>query len=169
LTIGEGKVRQNGPIAGNRETEGPIEAGGKERPRESEIPSQSIRGVEDEQEDQSIVSEESGEEDSDIPFEVNIKKRDACRLIRALRKIAYEIRGPREGKAKKPEKKVYRAFVAIEDQVGIHHLRHRVGKREELHMTLAHPHQFRNALILVYRLKNVRGSLLPKNQDGSMA
>jgi tRNA U54 and U55 pseudouridine synthase Pus10 len=86
---------------------------------------------------------------------VDIKNRDACRLIRALRKIAYEMRGPREGKAKKPEKRVYRAFITLEDQVGVHHLRHRVGKKEELQTTLQHPHQFRNTLIRVYRLKNL--------------
>jgi hypothetical protein len=33
-------VGQNGPIAGNRETEGPMEAADKERPRESEVSSQ---------------------------------------------------------------------------------------------------------------------------------
>jgi hypothetical protein len=77
-------------------------------------------------------SDESEDDSSDHLPGVDIKKRDACRLIRALRKVAYELRGPREGKAKKPEKKVYRAFITLEDQVGIHHLRHRVGKREEL-------------------------------------
>jgi hypothetical protein len=155
-TTGEVKSGQNGPISGNRETGGPIEAGDKERPRESEIPSQSIKGVEDQQDSQSIVSEENGEEDSDIPAEVNIKKRDACRLIRALRMVPYELRGPREGKAKKPDKKVYRACITTEDQVGVHHLQHRVGKKEELQTTLQHPHQFRNTLTRVYRLKNLR-------------
>jgi hypothetical protein len=57
----------------------------------------------------------------------------------------------------------------LEDQVGVHHVRHRVGRREELYTTLAHPHQFRKTPIGVYRLKNMRWSLLRKEQDGRMA
>jgi tRNA U54 and U55 pseudouridine synthase Pus10 len=116
--------------------------------------------MDEDQESQNCGSVESGERESDIPANVNIKRRDACRLIRALRKVAYELRRPREGKAKRPEKKAYRAFIAIEDQVGVHHLQHRVGKKEELQTTLQHPHQFRNTLIRVYRLKNLRWSPL---------
>jgi hypothetical protein len=43
-------------------------------------------------------------------------------MIRAARKLACELRGPRKEKAKKPEEKSYRAFITLEDQVGIHHL-----------------------------------------------
>jgi hypothetical protein len=107
-------------------------------------------------------------DDSDFPTMADIKKRDACRLIRALKKVACALRGPREAKAKKPEKKVYRAFITLEDQVVIHHLSHRVGKQEEFQTTLQHPHQFRKTLIRVYRLKNLRWSLLRKQQDGSL-
>jgi hypothetical protein len=85
--------------------------------------------------------------------------RDACRLIMALRKVAYELRGPRQEKAKRPEKKVYKAFVRLEDQVGIQHLQHlqhRIGQREEFHTTLTHPQQFRKTLIRVFGLKNLR-------------
>jgi hypothetical protein len=114
-------------------------------------------------------SDESEDDSSDPPPRVDIKKRDACRLIRALRKVAYELRGPREGKAKKSERKVCRAFITVEDQVGIHHLRHLVGRRRELQTTLQYPHQFRKTLIRVYRLKNLRWSLLRKDQDGRTA
>jgi tRNA U54 and U55 pseudouridine synthase Pus10 len=100
---------------------------------------------------------------------VDVKVRDACRIIRALRKISYEIRGPWKGKPKKEEKKVYKAFITLEDQVAVHHLRHRVGRREELQTTLSHPHQFRKTLIRVYRLKNLRWSLLHVDREGNRA
>jgi hypothetical protein len=87
-------------------------------------------------------------------------------MIRATRKLAYEIRGPRKEKAKKPEKKVYRALITLEDQVGIHHLQHRVGKGEEFQTTLQHPHQFRKSLIRIFRLKNLRWELLRKDREG---
>jgi hypothetical protein len=77
-------------------------------------------------------------------------------MIRASRKLAYEIRGPRKEKAKKPEEKIYRAFITLEDQVGIHHLQHRVGKREEFQTTVQRPHQFRKSLIRIFRLKSLR-------------
>jgi hypothetical protein len=163
-----GKLGQNDPITGNREVGGPIEVGGKERPRESEIPSQPAKVTKDQEVSQSRKSASEEDDGFDLPPDVDIKKRDPCRLIRALRKVAYELRGPREGKAKKPEKKVYRAFITLEDQVGIHHLSHRVGKKKEFQSTLQHPHQFRNTLIRVYQLKNLRWSLLRKVQDGSL-
>jgi hypothetical protein len=90
-------------------------------------------------------------------------------MIRAARKIAYEIRGPRREKAKKPEEKVYRAFITLEDQVGIRHLQHRVGKREEFQTTLQHPHQFRKSLIRIFRLKNLWWDLLRKDWGGRIA
>jgi hypothetical protein len=103
----------------------------------------------DREEDQSSNSEASEDDSSEILPGTDVRMRDACRLIRALRKISYEIRGPRKGKAEKEEKKVYKAFITLEDQVGVHHLRHRVGRREELQTTLSHPHQFRKTLIRV--------------------
>jgi hypothetical protein len=105
-------------------------------------------------------------ESPEIPEEVNIKRRDACRLIRALRKVSYELRGSRPEK-RKPEKRVYQGFITLEDQVGIHHLQHRIGKREELQTTLQHPHQFRKTLVRVYRLKNLRWTLF-RVQDGNL-
>jgi hypothetical protein len=116
--------------------------------------------------DQSSNSEASDDDSSELLPGVDVKVRDACRLIRALRKISYEIRGPWKGKPKKEEKKVYKAFVTLEDQVGVHHLRHRVGRREELQTTLSHPHQFRKTSIRVYRLKNLRWSLLHVDRVG---
>jgi hypothetical protein len=55
--------------------------------------------------------------------------RDACRLIWALRKVAYELKGTaKPEKAKKPEKKVYKAFITVDDQVGIQRLQSRNGR-----------------------------------------
>jgi hypothetical protein len=105
-------------------------------------------------------------ESSEIPADVNIKRRDACRLIRALRKVSYELRGSRPEK-RRPEKRVYRTFITLEDQVGIQHLHHRIGQREELQTTLQHPHQFRKTLIRVYRLKNLILTLF-RVQDGNL-
>jgi hypothetical protein len=110
----------------------------------------------DQEEDQTSYSEASDDDSSELLPGVDVKKRDACRLIRELRKVAYELRGPWEGKAKKPERKVYRAYLTLEDLVGVHHLRHLVGRREELQTTLTQPHQFRKTLIRVYRLKNLK-------------
>jgi hypothetical protein len=77
----------------------------------------------DQEEDQSSNSEASVDDTSELIPGVDVKVRDACRLIRALRKISYDLREPWKGKPKKEEKKVYKAFLTIEDQVGIHHLR----------------------------------------------
>jgi hypothetical protein len=127
---------QSGPSVEFRETGVPAEAGDSERPRESEssqLPKQTLSIPDD---IQSSSSESS--EYLDIPEEVNIKRRDACRLIRALRKVSYELRGSRPEK-RKPERRVYKAFITSEDQVGIHHLSHRVGISEELQTTSQHP------------------------------
>jgi hypothetical protein len=78
-------------------------------------------------------------------------------MIRAAKKLAYELRGPRKEKAKRP------------DQVGIRHLQYRVGKREEFQTTLQHPHQFRKSLIRIFRLKNLRWDLLRKDREGRTA
>jgi hypothetical protein len=106
------------------------------------------------------------EDVSDLPKVVDMKGRDGCRLIRALRKVSDELRGSRSEKMR-PEKQVYRAFITLEGLVGVHHLSHRVGKEEEFQTTLQHPHQFRKTLIRAYRLKNLRWSLLRKQRDGS--
>jgi hypothetical protein len=162
---GEEGLGQSGPTVEPWATGDPVEAGDSERPRESKTspsPGQVLPSPDDIQSSSSETSEYL-----DIPKEVNIKKRDACRLIRALIKVSYELRGSRPEK-RKPERRVYRAFVTLEDQVGIHHLSHRVGIREELQTTLQHPHQFRKTLIRVDRLKNLRWSLLRTSEDGNL-
>jgi hypothetical protein len=160
-------IGQSGPIVEPRETGDPVEAGDSERPRESETSPSPKHPPQIPEEFQSSSSDDISE-CSEIPEEVNIKKRDACRLIRALRKISYELKGSRPAK-RKPERRVYRAFVTLEDQVGIHHLSHKVGIKEELQTTLQHPHQFRKTLIRVYRLKTLRWSLFLKSEDGNLA
>jgi hypothetical protein len=158
-----------GPTAGNRETGGPVETGDQERPRGSEDSPRPAVVTKIREEDRSSNSEESEDDSSEILPGTDVRMRDACRLIRVLRKISYEIRGRWKGKPKKEEKKAYKAFITLEDQVGVHHLRHRVGKMEELQTTLSHPHQFRKTLIRVYRLKNLRWSLLHVDREGNRA
>jgi hypothetical protein len=121
------------------------------------------------EEEQSNKSEAREDDSSELLPGVDVKVRDACRLIRALRKISCEIRGPWKPKPKNEEKKAYKAFITLEDQVGIHHLRHRVGRMEELQTTLSHPHQFWKTLIRVHRLKNLRWSLLHVDREGNRA
>jgi hypothetical protein len=99
------------------------------------------------------------------------KHRDMMRMYRKARKLAYEIRGPwkKPEKPKKEAKRVYRAYITLEDLVSVHHLEHRVGKREEFQTNLARPHEFRKALIRVFRLKNLRWSLYHVEKDGNRA
>jgi hypothetical protein len=93
------------------------------------------------------------------------------RMYRKARKLAYEIRGPwrKPEKPEKEAKRVYREYITLEDLVGVHHLQHRVGRREESQTTLTHPHQFRKSLIRVYRLKNLKWSLYHVEKDGNRA
>jgi hypothetical protein len=97
------------------------------------------------------------------------KHRDMMRLYRKARKLAYEIRGPwrKPEKPKKEAKRVYRAYITLEDQVGVHHLKHRIGRREEFQTNLTHPHQFRKALIRVFRLKNLKWTLYHVDEEGN--
>jgi hypothetical protein len=103
-----------------------------------------------------------------------IKRSDASRLIRAARKIAYELKGTaiekiEQKKKEKAEKNVYGAYVTIEDRVGIIHLQTQVGKRKESQTTLRNPHEFRKTLIWVFRLQGLRWTLLRKEEDGRTA
>jgi hypothetical protein len=93
--------------------------------------------------------------------EEDTKHRDMMRMYRKARKLAYEIRGPwrKPEKPEKEAKRVYRAYITLEDQAGVHHLEHRIGKREEFQTNLTRPHEFRKALVRVFRLKNLRWSL----------
>jgi hypothetical protein len=84
--------------------------------------------------DREVIQSDSeaneGDGSSELLPGMDIRYRDACRLLRALRKISYDFRGSWRDKPKKEEKKVYKAFITLEDQVGVPHLRHRVGRRE---------------------------------------
>jgi hypothetical protein len=80
-----------------------VEAGDKERPRQSDLSSQA--GPETHPE--------------------STKRRDANRLIRAARKIAHELRqisAPGKPKKEKEEKIVFRAFITVDDEVVVEHL-----------------------------------------------
>jgi hypothetical protein len=133
---------------------------------QTDQPSKDISHPESSTQSDQPDEEEDISESLEIPADAKIKMRDACRLIRALRKVSYELRGPRPEK-RKPEKRVYQAFITLEDQVGFKHLQHRIGQREELQTTLQHPHQFRKTLIRIYRLKNLIWTLF-RNQDGNL-
>jgi tRNA U54 and U55 pseudouridine synthase Pus10 len=92
------------------------------------------------------------------------------RMYRKARKLAYELREPfQRTKMKKEAKRVYRAYVTLEDQVGVFHLKHRVGRREELQTALTRPHEFRKVLVRVYRLKNLKWSLYHVDVEGKRA
>jgi hypothetical protein len=105
--------------------------------------------------------------DSEVPesgideIEKDVRHRDMMRMYRKARKLAYEIRGPwkKPEKAEKAAKRVYRAYISVEDLVGVRHLQHRIGVREEFQTNLTRPHEFRKALIRIFRLKNLRWSL----------
>jgi hypothetical protein len=101
-----------------------------------------------------------------------VKRRDASRLIRATRKISYELKNAapaREKKKKEEKKKVFKAYITLGDRVGITHLQSRVGKREEFQTTLQKPSNFRKTLIRVFRLKGLRWTLLQRHEDGRKA
>jgi hypothetical protein len=65
------------------------------------------------------------------------KRMSAKRMIRAVTKIADDTlrdtpKESRKPKKEDPEQRIIRVYVTLEDGVGTHHLRHRVGKMEEL-------------------------------------
>jgi hypothetical protein len=109
--------------------------------------------------DQKIPEEmgkpEEGEKKGGTDLET-IKRRDASRLIRAARRISHELKSMAiekidQKKKAKAELKVYRAYVTIEDRVGVIHLQSQVGTRKEFQTTLRKPHEFRKTLIRVFR------------------
>jgi hypothetical protein len=158
-----------GPIAGNRETGGPIEAGDTERPRRIEYSHKETQVDETQKEEQRDFRGEVYDS-ATLISEKDTKHREAMRLYRKARKLAYELREPRKReKPVKEAKRVYRAYITLEDQVGVHHLKHRVGRREEFQTNLTHPHQFRKALIRVFHLKNLRWSLFHVDREGNRA
>jgi hypothetical protein len=127
--------------------------------------------VEEAQKEVQCFTEDGGMDYDDPNSEKDTKRRDMMRLYRKTRKLAYEVRGPwkpRE-KPKKEAKRVHKAYITLEDQVGVHTLEHRVGRREEFQTNLTRPHEFRKALIRVFRLKNLKWSLLHVDKEGNRA
>jgi hypothetical protein len=84
----------------------------------------------------------------------------------AAMKIAYDFLHKREQSeeriARDPEK-VCRAFITLDDRVGLVHLTHRNGQMGEFQTTLSYPHEFRKSLIRAFRQKGLRWSLLRKD------
>jgi hypothetical protein len=119
--------------AGNRTDGNPVEVGAQ-RPRKSPP----------------VLSEPQREE------------RDAKRLLRALRKIAHDkLRERKEGREE--EKAVpSRVFITLEDRVGISHLAHRIGVKEELHTATKN---LRKSLIRIFRLKNLVWELYRQERE----
>jgi hypothetical protein len=80
------------------------------------------------------------------------RDRDAKRLLRALKKVAYDkLRERKEGK--EIEKVVpSRVYITLEDRLGVSHQAHRVGIREELQTSTKN---LRKSLIRIFRLKNL--------------
>jgi hypothetical protein len=70
---------------------------------------------------------------------------------------------------KEEEKHAYKAFITLDDRIGIEHLKSRNGERDEFQTTLLHPREFRKTLIRVFRLKGLRWSILRKHEDGGLA
>jgi hypothetical protein len=93
---------------------------------------------------------ESGQEDSGIqegstlkdqeePNSESTKRRSTSRLIRAYYKVTYELTqmsAPAKPKKEEEEKKVFKAFITVEDEVGTKHLQYRISRREEFQTTL---------------------------------
>jgi hypothetical protein len=75
-------------------------------------------------------SDSQRKRDSEPDLE-STKRRDASRLITAYRKVAYELNqmsAPAKPRKEKEEKKVFKAFITVEDEVGIKHLQARVER-----------------------------------------
>jgi arylamine N-acetyltransferase len=121
-----------GPVAENRETGGQTEA---ERPRRIEYSHKETQVGEDQKEDQQFFREEAN--DSAVnPSEKDTKHRDAMRMYRKARKLAYELRDhEKREKPLKDEKRVYRAYITLEDQVGVHPSNTGLGEEKNFRRT----------------------------------
>jgi hypothetical protein len=88
-------------------------------------------------------------------------RRDAKRMIRATKTIAYDLLRstqdqPRAEKPK-PEKKTIKVYVTIMDRVGLPFLKHWDGARRELHVDIAKgAWEIRKYLIRTYKLKGLQ-------------
>jgi hypothetical protein len=82
-------------------------------------------------------------------------------MIRATKKIAYDMLRE-QGRARKEKKEaepIIKVYATLADQVGIEHLRHRVGRREEYNLKSGAWYEFRKRLIQKFRLKELRWNL----------
>jgi hypothetical protein len=92
------------------------------------------------------------------------KMAEAKCMIRAVKKVAYDILRdtPKDlkPKTKDPERRSINVCLTLEDRVGIKHLQHRVGRREELRADVSkYPWNLGKAMIRIYRLKNLEWTL----------
>jgi hypothetical protein len=86
---------------------------------------------------------------------------DARRLLRALKKVPYDrLRGERAArKVQEQTTTKIRIYVTLSDQVGIEHLKPRIGRREVYDVELGACHKLRKKLIWKFRLKGLNWNL----------
>jgi hypothetical protein len=92
--------------------------------------------------------------------------RDARRLLRATKKICYDLlrEKQRSGKSEENPDPKQRVYVTLLDGVGIEHLRHRIGRREVYNIDPSKGwNKFRKALVRRFRLKNLQWNLWVKD------
>jgi hypothetical protein len=112
--------------------------------------------VKEETQVKEVQSPVTGEEGEELSQGKDHRLRDARRMIRAVKKVAYDLlreerKARGEKKASEPKNKVY--------EVGLKHLEHRVGKREVYEVQVGAWHKFRKKLIQKFRLKGLRWNL----------
>jgi hypothetical protein len=115
-----------------------MEAGDRERPREPEISSpagileQSATAQRQPDHPRKPLDQGGGKKD------VVTRRRDAKRMIRASKKIAYDsLRSTRDqssAERQKPEKNNMKIYVTLNDRVGLRFLKHWNATRRELHV-----------------------------------
>jgi hypothetical protein len=93
-------------------------------------------------------------------IDVSDRDRSARRLLRALKKIAYDRLREERGAHKELEKPVkLRIYLTLADQVGIEHLKHRIGRREVYEVEHGAWHKLRKKFIQKFRLKGLNWNL----------
>jgi hypothetical protein len=137
-----------------------MDAGDKERPRESKASSQ-VGNLE-----QPATTRKKPDHLRQPPGQWEGKedvvtwRRDAKRMTRASNKIASDLlrstRDQARAEKQEPEKKNMKIYVTLHDRVGLPFLKHWNATRRELHVGIDKgPWEIRKCLIRVYRLKGL--------------
>jgi hypothetical protein len=100
------------------------------------------------------------------------KRREALRMVRAAKKVSYDIlrATPNEPKPKKqkPEENIIKIYVTVEDKVGLKFLMHWNGVRKEYEVNITKgPWEIRKALMRAYRLKGLIWQLSRRDNRGT--